>query len=78
MRRLRRWLFRWFKFWAMVCEGIAVAISNYEFELEQRERQERLAEIDSLPQDALNSPFPDWTGRQSPWDDQARVGPPEA
>lgn len=75
---LRLSAYRWFKFWGMVCDGIAVAISNFEFEVEQYERNKRLAEIDPSEQDAPMSIFPEWTGRHNPWDDQARVTPPEA
>lgn len=71
----RRVVRRFFLFWEKVCGGIAAAIGNYEFEVEQEQRQKRLAELDVEGHPA-HTDLAAWTGRHGPYDDQARFGPP--
>ena len=75
--RVRRGARRLFLLSALVCQSIADAIGNYEWQIEQEERNKKLADIGELPQDAAEAAS-DWSTRSSIWDDQARFGPPSA
>jgi len=75
--RFRRMVRRLFLLSALVSQSVADAIGNYEWQIEQEERNKRLADIGELPQDAAEA-MPEWSSRSNAWDDQARFGPPEA
>tara|TARA_R100001510_G_scaffold28772_1_gene25452 strand:- start:1092 stop:1346 length:255 start_codon:yes stop_codon:yes gene_type:complete len=74
---IRRATRRLFLLSALVCQSIADAFGNYEWQIEQEKRNKKLADIGELPQDATQT-MPEWFSRKGAWDDQARFGPPNA